>query len=121
MSVIELNINISEIDSDRERVDYLTNALISLLRELDVDYIERPKNRAVPSGAKGDPITVGAIVLGIASAALPSLIALIQNWTSERRRVSIETPNGTKLEFTPDRKYSEDELLVLINKLSKVE
>jgi len=120
MSEIELNINVFEADSGKERIDYLTNNLIDLLREMDIEYLERPQDQNIPSGSKGDPVTVGAIVLGIAAASLPSLIEFVQNWTSERRRVSIEAPSGAKIEFIPEKKYSEDELLALVKKLSEV-
>jgi hypothetical protein len=119
MSVVQLRMKISEADSDDQRIDYLANNLVSLLNELDIEYIGRSRLQRIETGHKGDPITAGAIILGIAVASLPSLIEFIQNWTGERRKVSIEAPNGVKIEFIPEKKYSQEELLALVEKLSE--
>jgi hypothetical protein len=118
--LIELTLTVSEDQGDEERLDELTLLLINSLQEYEVESVSRKGGSAMPSGAKGDPITVGAVVLGVSVATLPSIIAFLQNWVNERRRVVIESPNGYKVDFVPDKKYSEAEILSLAQKLNRL-
>jgi hypothetical protein len=72
-------------------------------------------------GSKGDAFTLGALLLVAAPAILPNLISFIQSWAlrGENRKVKIKTPDGLEIEFTPEKKMSEAELLALVDKLVK--
>jgi hypothetical protein len=74
----------------------------------------------VLEGAKGDGFSVGALTLAALPAVLPSLVNFLQSWSSrgESRKVRIKTPAGLEIEFTPDKKMSQQDLLELVAKLT---
>lgn len=120
-SEILLNLQIFETGADDERLDLLTSKLIRNLRGFDIEHIGRKQSEQTqPKGSRGEPITFGAIVLVVLPAVLPSLISFIQSWLEERRKIIVEAPNGAKVEFTPNKKYSEDDIILLIKRLSKI-
>ncbi len=119
-ATINLTLTISIYDADADRLDITTWSLLQTLKDFDLEFIERKKNGLAPHRAKGDAITLGAIALGIAVASLPSLIGFLQNWMNERRRVSLEAPNGAKVDFVPEKKLSEEEILMLVEKSNKL-
>ncbi|MFB0533374.1 MAG: hypothetical protein ACETWR_00155 [Anaerolineae bacterium] len=54
---------------------------------------------------------------------LPKLVEFLQAWTlcGENRTVRIKTPAGLELEFTPEKKMSEAEVLALVEKLAQAQ
>ena len=116
---IQLQLVIMEEDSDSERVEELTLSLIKLLRGFEIDKIERGSDQPIPKGAKGDPLTAGLVMLSLSVATIPALVTFIQNWLIERRRIVIEAPNGFKIDFVTNKKYSEEEILSLAKKLNR--
>ncbi|MEZ4869692.1 MAG: hypothetical protein R3C14_50670 [Caldilineaceae bacterium] len=120
MSTITLRILVSEENTDSDRIEWLTQSLMKQLYDMDVDNISRLREGNLPRGAKGDPLTIGAIALAITVAGLPSLISFIQNWITDTRKVSIEVPNGTRVEFVAEKKYSQDEIIALVKKLNQI-
>jgi hypothetical protein len=117
---IQIQLAIMEEDSDSERVEELTLSLIKLLREFEIDKIERGSDQPIPQGAKGDPLTAGVVILSLSVATIPSLVTFIQNWLTERRRIVIEAPNGFKIDFVPNKKYSDEEILSFAKRLNRV-
>jgi hypothetical protein len=87
-----------------------------------VESTERQIEGKPQPGAKGDPLTIGAIMLVALPALLPNLVAFLQAWSlrGENRRVKIKTPAGVEVEFSPEKRLSQVELLDLVNELSKV-
>ncbi len=120
-SELELTIFIEEADSDAEQLDMLTNYLQRDLRELGVDSVGRPATGAAPAGAKGDPFTLGALALVVASDILPKLIEFLQAWSlrGEQRVVRIKTPDGLEVEFTPEHRMSGEQIAALAKQLSQ--
>jgi len=120
-SEIPLYLTITEADADAERLDELTGRLLRDLRELGAESVERPSGEAVPEGAKGDAFTLGALALVAVPAFLPKLVEFLQAWAlrGESRTVKIKTPAGLEVEFTPEKKLSEAELLALVEKLAQ--
>jgi hypothetical protein len=120
---IQLDLTITEADADPEQLDELTVRLMCDLRDLGVESVERPTGKAAPEGAKGDPFTLGALALVAAPAILPKLVEFLQAWSlrSESRKVKVKTPAGLEVEFTPEKKMSEAELLALVTKLAKTQ
>jgi hypothetical protein len=118
---IELSLMLIEDGADYQRLEELTIAYLNNLQEFDLDYLQR-KHRLDPQqiGAKGDPVTVGGIILGVSTAAIPALFAFFQNWVSQRRRIVVEAPNGAKVEFIPEKYYSEADIIDLVKKLSDI-
>jgi hypothetical protein len=54
---------------------------------------------------------------------LPKLVEFLQAWTlrGENRTVRIKTPAGLEVEFTPEKKMSEAEVLALVEKLAQAQ
>jgi hypothetical protein len=119
-SEIQLDILITDKDADAERIDTLTVRLMRDLRELGVESVERSPGEDVPEGAKGDAFTVGALALVAVPAILPSLVNFMQAWSLRggSRKVKIKTPAGLELEFTPDKRMSQREVLALVEQLT---
>jgi hypothetical protein len=122
-SEIDLVISVDEAGSDAEQLDTLTTYLQRDLRELGVDSIERSTAGAAPEGAKGDPFTLGALALVVAPVLLPQLLEFLQAFSlrGEQRVVKIKTPDGLEVEFTPEKRLSEAEVLALAKKLTQID
>ena len=119
-NMLKFKIQVYEDDADAERIEQLISALIQQLRELDIESIDRSKAEETVQGAKGEPLTIGAVVLGITVAAIPSLISLLQQWTGSSRKVVIEAPNGAKIEFTSKKQLSKEDVLEIIRELNQI-
>jgi hypothetical protein len=120
---VQLHLTIAEPGTDAERVDDLTQRLMRDLRDLGAEYVERPSGGPTQEGAKGaDVFTWGALALGAAPTFLPKLVEFLQAWTlrGEKRTVKIKTPAGVEVEFTPEKRLSQDELLALVQRLIHV-
>jgi len=120
-SEIQLYLTVTEADADAESLDELTGRLLRDLRELGAESVERPSGEDVPEGAKGDAFTLGALALVAVPAFLPKLVEFLQAWAlrGESRTVKIKTPAGLEVEFTPEKKMSEAEVLALVEKLAQ--
>jgi hypothetical protein len=120
---IQLHLTVTEADADPEGLDELTGRLLRDLRDLGAESVERFSGGAVPEGAKGDPFTLGALALVAVPAFLPKLVEFLQAWSlrgeSQGRKVKIKTPAGLEVEFTPEKKLSQAELLALVEKLTQ--
>lgn len=120
MSNIEIRLAITEEGASSERLDNLTTQLMNDLKQLKIKSAKRLSDKSIEKGAKGDPLTLGALILVMAPAILSPLVEFLKSWTIERRRIVIEAPNGAKLEFVPDKKYSEAELLAFVDKINQI-
>ena len=120
-SEIPLYLTITETDADAESLDELTGRLLRDLRELGAESVERPSGEAAPEGAKGDAFTLGALALAAVPAFLPKLVEFLQAWAlrGENRTVRVKTSTGLEVEFTPEKKMSEAEVLALVDKLAQ--
>ena len=122
---IQLHLTVTEEDADPERLDELTGRLLRDLRELGAESVERPSGGVTPEGAKGDTFTLGALALVAVPAFLPRLVEFLQAWSlrgeSQGRRVKIKTPAGLEVEFAPEKKLSQAELVALVEKLAQTQ
>lgn len=123
---IQLDLTVTEVDADAERLDELTGRLLRDLRELGAESVERFSAGIVPEGAKSvEPFTMGALALVAVPVFLPKLVEFLQAWSlrgeGQGRRVKIKTPAGLEVEFTPEKKLSEAELLALVEKLAQAQ
>ena len=122
---IQLHMTVTEEDADPERLDELTGRLLRDLRELGAESVERPSGGVTPEGAKGDTFTLGALALVAVPAFLPKLVEFLQAWSlrgeSQGRRVKIKTPAGLEVEFTPEKKLSQAELVALVENLTQTQ
>jgi hypothetical protein len=117
-----LNVVVAEVENelDAEQQAELTRSLMRRLREFDIESVTPVAGESAPEGAKGDPVTVGALALVIAPILLPHLCQFLQNWIGKDRKVILEASNGAKIEFTPDRRYTENDILQLMAKLDSL-
>ncbi|MCW5205687.1 hypothetical protein VU08_01975 [Desulfobulbus sp. F5] len=119
-SIVKLRITLHDSEADDEQLDRLALSLIRQLRDLEaIESLEREAGKAIDR-SKGDPITVGGVILGIAVAAIPNLISLLQQWTVGNRTIKVEAPNGAKAEFTPDHRYSKEEVVEFVRQLNRI-
>jgi hypothetical protein len=119
---IQLYLTVAESNADAEYVDDLTRLLMYNLRELGAESVERSTGKPAPDGSKaGAAFTLGALALTAAPTFLPKLVDFLQAWSlrGEKRTVKIKTPAGLEVEFTPEKRLSQDELLELIEKLAQ--
>ena len=120
---ITIQMTISDEEVGSERLDEQTTLLMQDLLELGADSVSKPAGGPAEKGRKGEAFTLGALLLVAAPALLPSLIRFIQAWAlrGANRRVKIKTPEGLEIEFTPEKKLSEADLLALVEKLTKAQ
>lgn len=120
---ITIQLTISEEEAEPERLDLLTIQLRQDLLDLGADSVSQPAAGPPEKGSKGDPFSIGALLLVSAPALLPNLISFIQAWAlrGENRKIKIKTPEGLEIEFTPEKKMSEVDLLALVDKLTKTD
>lgn len=121
---ILVQLTIAESNADNERIDALTRRLMRDLQDLGAESVERPGDEPIPAGGKAaDAFTLGALALVAVPAFLPKLVEFLQAWTlrGENRTVSIKTPAGLEVEFTPEERLSNDDLLTLVERLTKAD
>ena len=106
-------------DTDKEHIDNLTTSLMDDLHEFGVQSINKHRENS-DVDSKGDPITIGVLLIAVLPAILPSMLDFIKSWTIERRKITVEAPNGAKLEFFAKKKYSEEELIEFIKLINKI-
>lgn len=112
--ITQLNIEVSANDATEEDIDRMTRQLLSELRELDVESAELAKGGPAPAGSKGDPLTIGAIALEVLPAVLPSVIGLVQAWSTRGQGRTVKF-KGKGIEF----EGSPEELQKLLATLEK--
>jgi hypothetical protein len=82
----------SDVDPDDD--SRLASGLRSELNELDVESVEFAFDRTSSAGAKGDPVTVGALIVALSAAGgvLPNVIGVVREWLNRQsgcHRVSV--------------------------------
>ena len=110
----EFEVQISVPDATDEELDRLTRQLLSEIKETDIESAELGKGRVIPDGAKGDPITIGTILLAAVPAAMPKVIDLVQAWSMRGSNRTVKF-KGMGIEF----EGSPEELNKLLAKLEK--
>lgn len=116
LSDIEFRINISEPDASTAQTGRLAVALMQQLRALGVESVERQSAGPAPDGAKGAGTTTDALKVIASPNLVERVVGFLRTWAarSDRRSVKIETPGGLKLEFTPDRPLSPEQLAAFV-------
>ncbi|MGD9093493.1 MAG: hypothetical protein PVF74_11655 [Anaerolineales bacterium] len=85
---INLDLSITEVDADDERLDNLTYQLMQELRDLGAESVERPEDEQAPGGSKGNPFTIGALALVALPAVLPSIVSFSSLGTTRGKQES---------------------------------
>jgi hypothetical protein len=78
----QINIEVSASDATEEDIDRMTRQLLAEVRELPVESAELTMGESAPEGSKGDPVTLGSLVVSSLPTVLPAVVALVQSWSS---------------------------------------
>jgi hypothetical protein len=81
-------------EADREEQVELTRRLRENILQLNVDTVEPVRSGATPAGAKGDPVTLGALAVTLAPMALTEVIKALQAWLSRHDRACVSVESG---------------------------
>ena len=97
-SAIDLTISLQD-KVDDEELDRLIRQVRDEIAELDVEAVGLARGAELPPEVKGDPITIGSIVVALASAGvLTGLIELLKSWALRRegRTVTLKAKVGDR-------------------------
>src|SRR5215469_15051031 len=82
-------------DVDVEELDHLTRQLRDQLLQLDIEDVQALRDGSAPPGSKAvDPTTVGAMVVTLATSAIPGVIGLVQTWLHGRPATGVKVTLG---------------------------
>lgn len=111
---LELYLEVLAGDLKDDELDSLTRQLLSELNELDVESANLVKGNELPEGSKGDPVTIGAIVLVVLPSVLPKIVEFLQAWSLRGNGRTVKFKGkGIEFEGPPE------ELQKLLEKLEK--
>jgi hypothetical protein len=117
--LLDLTISLHDEVDDVE-LDRLTRQVRDEIDELDVEAVGLAPGTALPPGAKGDPITIGSIVVALASAGVfTALVELLKSWALRRegRTVTLKARVGEReveLAYSP-AETSPEEMTRFVN------
>lgn len=98
--------------ADAEEIARLGQQLREDILQLDVDSVEFVRSGAAPAGAKGDPITLGALAITLAPGLITSLFTLLQSWLTRHEKSSVTIELGKdKLMVTGNPSKEERQLI----------
>lgn len=80
--------------ADAEETARLGQQLRQDILKLDVDSVDFVRSGAAPAGAKGDPITLGALAITLAPGLITSLFNLLQSWLTRHEKSSVTIQLG---------------------------
>ena len=102
----EVTVHVSvraDADADDSETAEMRDQVRSMLAEHELDVTDGLPAAAAPAGAKGDPISIGSLVVVLAASGgvLTTLIGALQTWLarSSARQVIVEI-DGDRLELT---------------------
>jgi hypothetical protein len=110
---LDLTISLGD-EVDDEELDRLTRQLREEIAELDVAGVQLAKGTELPAGAKGDPITLGSMVVSLASAGVfTGVIQLVKSWVERREGRTVtfkaKVPEGeVELTYSPAHSSPEE-------------
>ena len=116
---IILRLEISDESSDKEYSHEQAYSLARQLKDLDIQKLSQSDTENT-DGTKGSPLDIGALIIGLSASTLPNLIAFLQNWVGEKRKVVIQAPNGARVEFVSSKKLTEREIIALAKQLNSL-
>lgn len=116
-----LSIDVKD-EVDQSTLDRLTRQLRDEISRLDVEYARLSSTTEIPHDAKGDPITIGSIVVALASAGVfTGLLEMLKSWALRRegRLITIKAEvDGRKIEMTfSPAESSEKEMISFAEKI----
>ena len=101
--LLDLNVSLQD-EVDGEELDRLTRRVRDEIAELNVEAVKLAPGKDLPAGAKGDPITIGSIIVTLASAGVfTGLVEVLKSWVLRRegRTVKFKAKvQGQEVEMT---------------------
>jgi hypothetical protein len=92
-----VSIHIQANEKDIAETDRLSRELRRELLALDVDDVALARGGEAPAGAKGDPVTVGMLVVSLAnSAGLVGICQVVRTWVNRDRGRRIVMKEGKR-------------------------
>jgi hypothetical protein len=86
----ELTFNIDRsLAADEQEVAELSQSLREDLVGLGVESVKQARGGEAPVGSKGDPLTLGTLVVTLGPTALAGLITILQSWLTRHERNSL--------------------------------
>jgi hypothetical protein len=82
--------------ADAQDLAELSQRLREDLREIGVESVESVRGSEAPRGSKGDAVTLAALAVTLAPAALKGLITLLQSWLTRHERTRLTLQRGDK-------------------------
>jgi len=77
---LNLYVQVEMADADADELDQLTRQLLREIEETHVESAQLARSGNLPEGAKGEPITIGAILVTVLPAVLPKLVETVGAW-----------------------------------------
>ena len=99
-------------EADEQETSELTQQLRKELLECEVESVEPVYAGELRAGAKGDPVTLGALAVSLAPIVLEGMIKTIQDWLLRHRNVTITVESGDeKVSVTGDPSPAQQRIL----------
>lgn len=116
---LKIEINLTD-GSGAEEIYQEKSMLKEQLISFETVNIEALQPTSQFKGSKGAALSAGIIFITLSPVILQSMLNYLQRWTIDRRKISVESPNGAKIEFIPEKIYSKEEILELIRELNTI-
>jgi hypothetical protein len=91
---LTLHIQSANDDFDADELNLLTNALVRSLEDVGVESVEVMRDQNIPKGAKGDLITLGALLVTVLPSTLPKVMEFLQAWTLRNKDQTLRAKVG---------------------------
>ncbi len=69
------------VEFDADELNQLTHSLMRSLEDVGVESVTVVRDQGIPLGAKGDPVTIGALLVAVLPTTLPKVMEFLQAWT----------------------------------------
>jgi hypothetical protein len=89
-----LILTVDAVGADTEDRAELAQCFRQQLIEADVGSVDFTHSGALPPGAKGDPVSLFALAVTVAPAAITAMIGMLQVWLSRHDRASVTVESG---------------------------
>ncbi len=79
---------------DAEESAELTQRLRQQMLDLEVGKVEAVRSGTLPKGAKGDVLSLTALAVTLAPAAITTMMGILQTWLSRHQQASVTVESG---------------------------
>jgi hypothetical protein len=117
---MDLIVDVTDGACSAEQLDDLTRALLHDLQTAGMVEATRREEEA-SAGAKGDPVTIGMLLVAVLPTVLPQVIVFLNEVAGKapQRRIRIKGKKGAEIEFTPNKPITLEEAIKIARKLDE--